>query len=315
MNCGSGPVTVSPSPFLETGTGWFVDGRGFIITNAHVVDPAFRLPAWVTHELKKKAIDEAACCRSSAPAGSCARERPGSGGRHPPRGHQPGAREREGRGAAGDHRPALQRDEAEGRGQEVQPAAPARQRRQAVARLGARPGAAPRGRRRLPGRSGSRSATRRSATPCTSSASRASCSPTSSSAGAPRSRRWSPTAPCPASTRTRSARISCRPTRRPPTATAAARGSGRTPGSLACWRRVTLSSTGAPIQGFNFLIPAATSPSPCRAPRSRSPATASSTPVWARRHRSVLRAALQGFAREDRRGEQAGAGHRRCQAS
>ena len=59
LNCGRGPVTVTPPPFTETGTGWFVDGRGFIITNAHVVDPAYRLPAWVTHELKKKAIDEA----------------------------------------------------------------------------------------------------------------------------------------------------------------------------------------------------------------------------------------------------------------
>ena len=57
MNCGQGPVTVRPAPFIETGTGWFVDGRGYVITNAHVVDPAYRLPAWVTHELKKKAID------------------------------------------------------------------------------------------------------------------------------------------------------------------------------------------------------------------------------------------------------------------
>ncbi|PYN02355.1 MAG: hypothetical protein DME07_10830 [Candidatus Rokuibacteriota bacterium] len=59
LNCGRGPTTVTPPPFRETGTGWFVDGRGFIITNAHVIDPAFRLPAWVIHELKKKAIDEA----------------------------------------------------------------------------------------------------------------------------------------------------------------------------------------------------------------------------------------------------------------
>jgi hypothetical protein len=28
-----------------------------------VVDPAYRLPAWVTHELKKKAIDEACVVR------------------------------------------------------------------------------------------------------------------------------------------------------------------------------------------------------------------------------------------------------------
>jgi len=59
MNCGTGPVTVQPPPFVETGTAWFIDGRGWLITNAHVVDPAHRLPAWVTHELKKKAIDQA----------------------------------------------------------------------------------------------------------------------------------------------------------------------------------------------------------------------------------------------------------------
>jgi S1-C subfamily serine protease len=50
---------VRPTPFIETGTGWFIDGKGYLITNAHVVDPAHRLPAWVTHELKKKAIDQA----------------------------------------------------------------------------------------------------------------------------------------------------------------------------------------------------------------------------------------------------------------
>ncbi|MGH7333168.1 MAG: cyclic nucleotide-binding domain-containing protein [Candidatus Rokuibacteriota bacterium] len=59
MDCGQGPVTVSPAPFVETGTGWFIDGRGFLITNAHVVDPVYRLPPWVTHELKKKAIEQA----------------------------------------------------------------------------------------------------------------------------------------------------------------------------------------------------------------------------------------------------------------
>ena len=59
MNCGQGPVIVRPAPFIETGTGWFVDGRGYLITNAHVVDPVYRLPPWVTHELKKKAIEQA----------------------------------------------------------------------------------------------------------------------------------------------------------------------------------------------------------------------------------------------------------------
>jgi rhodanese-related sulfurtransferase len=59
MDCGDGLVTVTPAPFVETGTGWFVDGRGYLITNAHVVDPVHRLPPWVSHELKKKAIDQA----------------------------------------------------------------------------------------------------------------------------------------------------------------------------------------------------------------------------------------------------------------
>ena len=58
LNCGKGPVTVQPRPFVETGTGWFVDGRGWLITNAHVVDPAYRMPPWVSHELKKTAIDQ-----------------------------------------------------------------------------------------------------------------------------------------------------------------------------------------------------------------------------------------------------------------
>ena len=49
VNCGQGLVTVRPQPFVETGTGWFVDGRGFVVTNAHLVDPAYRLPACVTH--------------------------------------------------------------------------------------------------------------------------------------------------------------------------------------------------------------------------------------------------------------------------
>jgi rhodanese-related sulfurtransferase len=59
MNCGRGPVTVKPPPFIETGTGWFIDGRGWLITNAHVVDPTHRLPSWIIHDLKKKAIDQA----------------------------------------------------------------------------------------------------------------------------------------------------------------------------------------------------------------------------------------------------------------
>src|SRR5262245_25674787 len=56
MTCGQAPMIVRPAPFIETGTGWFVDGSGYLITNAHVVDPVHRTPPWVIHELKKKAI-------------------------------------------------------------------------------------------------------------------------------------------------------------------------------------------------------------------------------------------------------------------
>ena len=60
VNCGAVPTTVKTAPFVETGTGWFVDGRGFLVTNAHVVDPAHTLPPWVVHELRKSGI-ELAC--------------------------------------------------------------------------------------------------------------------------------------------------------------------------------------------------------------------------------------------------------------
>jgi S1-C subfamily serine protease/rhodanese-related sulfurtransferase len=58
LDCGGGPITVKPSPFIETGTGWFVDGRGFLVTNAHVIDPARRLPPWVIQSLREKSIEQ-----------------------------------------------------------------------------------------------------------------------------------------------------------------------------------------------------------------------------------------------------------------
>src|SRR3989304_1564161 len=56
---GAGARALRPAPFVETGTGWFIDGRGYLITNAHVVDPAHRLPPWVTQERKERAVDGA----------------------------------------------------------------------------------------------------------------------------------------------------------------------------------------------------------------------------------------------------------------
>ena len=58
VNCGQGSITVSPKPFIEVGTGWFVDGRGYLITNAHVIDPAYRVPPWVEFNLRLRAVEE-----------------------------------------------------------------------------------------------------------------------------------------------------------------------------------------------------------------------------------------------------------------
>jgi hypothetical protein len=59
VDCGAGPVAVKPSPFMETGTGWFIEGRGYLVTNAHVVDPAHRLPPWVLRDMGSKAVEKA----------------------------------------------------------------------------------------------------------------------------------------------------------------------------------------------------------------------------------------------------------------
>jgi len=76
VNCGQGLITVSPKPFIEVGTGWFVDGRGYLITNAHVIDPAYRVPPWVEFNLKLRAVEEG-CVNPALKARGLARgERP-----------------------------------------------------------------------------------------------------------------------------------------------------------------------------------------------------------------------------------------------
>jgi hypothetical protein len=60
LTCGTGPPrTVTPSPFRETGTGWFLDARGFLITNAHVVQPAHTPPRWMINSFARRAIETA----------------------------------------------------------------------------------------------------------------------------------------------------------------------------------------------------------------------------------------------------------------
>jgi len=56
LDCGSGLKKVTPNPFRETGTGWFVDSNGWVMTNGHVVQPAHQPPAWVVNEQAQKAV-------------------------------------------------------------------------------------------------------------------------------------------------------------------------------------------------------------------------------------------------------------------
>jgi serine protease Do len=56
VDCGGGPQKVTPPPFRETGTGWFIDSNGWIITNGHVVQPAHELPAWVEDDQAQKGV-------------------------------------------------------------------------------------------------------------------------------------------------------------------------------------------------------------------------------------------------------------------
>jgi S1-C subfamily serine protease/rhodanese-related sulfurtransferase len=60
LDCGAGPRKVAPSPFRETGTGWFVDSSGWVVTNAHVVQPAHQPPAWLINQQAQRAVT-AAC--------------------------------------------------------------------------------------------------------------------------------------------------------------------------------------------------------------------------------------------------------------
>ena len=38
VDCNGDRTRVAPTPFRETGTGWGIDARGYLITNGHVVD-------------------------------------------------------------------------------------------------------------------------------------------------------------------------------------------------------------------------------------------------------------------------------------
>src|SRR5262249_44508785 len=59
LNCGSGPTTVTPPPFQETGTGWFADSRGWVVTTGRVVEPAYEPPKWLVNQQAQGAVSMA----------------------------------------------------------------------------------------------------------------------------------------------------------------------------------------------------------------------------------------------------------------
>ena len=61
VQCGPAapPREVTPPPYRETGTGWFVDASGWLVTNGHLVAAAHRPPATLSRERTAQAIREA----------------------------------------------------------------------------------------------------------------------------------------------------------------------------------------------------------------------------------------------------------------
>jgi rhodanese-related sulfurtransferase len=59
LDCGSGSTKVTPPVFRETGTGWFINGEGWVITNGHVVQPAYETPRWLVNQQAQRAVSTA----------------------------------------------------------------------------------------------------------------------------------------------------------------------------------------------------------------------------------------------------------------
>ena len=71
VSCGAaGEKRVSPPPFRETGTGWFISPSGWMITNAHVVSPAHKPTREIEEQQARRGAREA--CGGLAPQGLAA---------------------------------------------------------------------------------------------------------------------------------------------------------------------------------------------------------------------------------------------------
>jgi serine protease Do len=76
LDCGSGPTKVTPPAFRETGTGWFIDPNGYLITNGHVVQPAYETPRWLINQQAQRAVSTACLPRVLKGMGLQSGERP-----------------------------------------------------------------------------------------------------------------------------------------------------------------------------------------------------------------------------------------------
>ena len=56
---GGGKQQITPPPFRETGTGWFISPSGWVITNGHVVSPAHQPQQDVAQQLLESAVRQA----------------------------------------------------------------------------------------------------------------------------------------------------------------------------------------------------------------------------------------------------------------
>jgi S1-C subfamily serine protease/rhodanese-related sulfurtransferase len=59
LDCGAGPQKITPPVFRETGTGWLITHDGWLMTNGHVVQPAYEPPRWLANQQAQRAVTTA----------------------------------------------------------------------------------------------------------------------------------------------------------------------------------------------------------------------------------------------------------------
>jgi S1-C subfamily serine protease len=64
LDCGAGPTKATPPAFRETGTGWVIDGDGWVITNGHVIQAAHEKPRWLVNQQAQRAVTTACLPRA-----------------------------------------------------------------------------------------------------------------------------------------------------------------------------------------------------------------------------------------------------------